>query len=306
MALTPDQERTREQARALLRDKMMNQSTADQAADTVGMQWSIANGPQQIDRFGGELGNTWDEEVGRYRSLGEAGQSRGAVTLDQRDADQARGLQMGALGLMKDQATGAAPSAAAILGQRANQQASQQAAQRVAATRGIGSRIAASGAAGQLAGNQMMVANAQNAGARAAEISRGQQGYVSAAQGAMGQDAAAATTNAQLEAQQRAMNEKRQQEMERRASNARMLQLDSGMSAQQQYADEKANYSEIARRARQSQMAAGETLVSAVTAGGYGAISSGVAAKGSNQVVAPRAKYGGTSSLNSKAPSRIG
>jgi hypothetical protein len=57
----------------------------------------------------------------------------------------------------------------------------------------------------------MASANAQNAGERLGEISKGQGNYASGALGAEGQDIGSATTNAQLVAQQRALEQQRQQ-----------------------------------------------------------------------------------------------
>lgn len=249
----------------------------DDAADKLALQYSVQNGPQRVDTFGGPGGATWDEEVGHYRDTGAASHDRAAIQLDQTAADQARGLQMGSLGYLANQANGTAPSAAAIMSQRANQQAFQGAATQSAGAKSIGARIAGTHATGSLAGQQALAANAKNAALRAGEISQGTRGYLDAMQGARGQDIAAATTNANLDAQQRAMNEKRQQEYERRAQAARAVQLESGMTAADQHAKEYAAHRETVRNAAKSNLAAGEALFGTVTSMGTGMASAGIA-----------------------------
>lgn len=285
MALTPQQEDEKRRVLAGLAgsglEGLMGTSGATAAVNQAYLKKGIDNGPQQIDTFGGPGGQTWGAEVGRYRSLGEAALGRAAPTLDETQANEARGLQMGSLGLLRDQASGAAPSSAAILGQRANQAAAQQAAQRTMAVKGgPGARIAASNVAGSLAGMQMLQANAQNANARAAEIAKGQQGFLGASAAARGQDIDAAVKNANLEMEQRFLNEKRRQEMERLAAGVRGVELDAGMRAQNQFTNDKADLAEIERRARASRNEAYMTLGSTVAGMGMGAIGAGVAGAG--------------------------
>lgn len=165
--------------------------------------------------------SAYDADVERARQRGAAGQARTAVQLDQTQANESRGLEMGALGMLRAQADGSAPSSSAILSQRVNQNAVGNAAQQVTATRGAGARVAAFGAAGQQAGRSMLAGNAANADVRAGEISHGQGAYTGATGAVNAQDIGAATTNAGYEAQQRQMNEQRQQEYERRAWNTR-------------------------------------------------------------------------------------
>jgi hypothetical protein len=171
----------------------------------------------------GVTGDTsaYDTDVDRARRKGAEGQTRTAVQLDQTQANESRGLEMGALGMLRAQADGSAPSSSAILSQRANQNAVGGAAQQVTAAHGPGGRVAAFGAAGQTAGRSMLAGNAANADVRAGEISKGQGSYTNATGVVNAQDIGAATQNAQYEAAQRAMNEQRQQEFERRGWNTR-------------------------------------------------------------------------------------
>ncbi len=193
--------------------------------DGHGGRYSVVAGTVSPDWGGGQYGTAgteaWDQDVDRARRMGEEGQHRTAVQLDQTQANESRGMEMGALGMLRRQGDGSAPSAAAILSNRANEGAVQAAGQQQTAARGIGARIAATGAAGQQAGQTALAGNAANANLRAGEISHGQGSYAGATGAVQGQDIGAATTNAQLEAQQRAMNEARQQEFERRAWNTR-------------------------------------------------------------------------------------
>ncbi len=168
--------------------------------------------------------NAFDQDVNRYRQMGQAGQGRGPVTIDQTQGNESRGLEMGALGMLRRQGSGEAPSASAIMADRANQNAFQGAGQQMTAARGTGNRIAAAQSGAQQAGQTALAGNAANAGARAAEISHGQGAYSGGAGAVRGQDIGVATADAQLAAQQRALNEARQQAMEKRGFDVRNTQ----------------------------------------------------------------------------------
>jgi hypothetical protein len=183
-----------------------------------GEGYAIKNGWKQAGT------SAYDADVDRARRMGAEGQQRGAVQLNQEKADYSRDLQMGALDLLQMQANGSAPSSAQILSQRANEGAVAQAGHAMTGAKGLGSRIAAFNGAAPAAAGQAMQANAQNAQMRAGEISRGQGSFATGANQVQGQDIAAATTNAQLEAQQRALNESRQQAFEGQAWGVRHTQ----------------------------------------------------------------------------------
>ena len=177
-----------------------------------------------------------DQDVERYRKMGAAAQP--AAQLDQTQANESRGLQMGALGLLRQQSDGSAPSSAAILSQRANQNAIAQAGQIVAGAKSAGGGIAALRGAGNAAGNSMLAGNAANADARAGEISRGQSAYASSAGALNAGDIGAATTDAQLEAQQHALDQQRRQGFERMAWNTRNAQLLGQEQGHRQFIDQ--------------------------------------------------------------------
>ncbi len=181
-------------------------------------------GEQVVDGWRQPGTNAFDQDVDRYRRMGEEGQLRGPIRVDQTQGYESRNLQMGALGMLRRQGSGEAPSSAEIMSQRANQNAVQAAGHQQAAARGIGARIAATNAAGTQAGQAMVAANAANADQRAGEISRGQAGFSGGATGIRGQDIGVATADAELDAQSRARNEARQQGMERRGWDVRNQQ----------------------------------------------------------------------------------
>lgn len=186
--------------------------------------------------YGGEYygKNAYDKDVDRYQALGNAAQNVAPVQINQGPANESRGLQIGALGLLRAQADGSAPSSAQILSQRANEAAAMQGASQGAGARTAGSAIAAARAGGSAAGTAALTANAANANQRAAETSRGQQQYAGATQHAEGQDIQGALSQAQLDAQQRALNEQRQQYMERQAYDTRGVQHQAAIDTERQ------------------------------------------------------------------------
>lgn len=171
----------------------------------------------------GKEGDTsaYDADVARNRAMGAESMNRAPVALDQSQANESRGLQMGALGMLRAQAEGSAPSSAQILSQRANQNAAFAASRAAASGRTAAGGLSAFNQASPMAANQALAANTANANARAGEIAHAQDVYASGAQHVQNQDIGAATTNAQLVAQQRALNEARQRGFERRGWNVR-------------------------------------------------------------------------------------
>ncbi len=217
------------------------QTTPDKGEDP---NWSPDGYGNEVwhDQMYGE--NAYDKSVDAYRERGAKTQE--AIRLDQGRADESRGLEMNALGMLKAQGNGTAASSAAILAPRANENAVQQAGQQVTAARGgIGAHLAAQRQSGQAAGQQMLAGNAQGANARAQEISTGQNAYTGGAGAVQGQDIGAATTNASLEAQQRALDEMHQQANERLAYDTRRTQAsamkEAARQAEEKYERDRAN-----------------------------------------------------------------
>ncbi len=229
--------------------------------------------------------NAYDKSVDKYRNRGNPLNPDGtrkveALSLNQGQADESRGLEMNALAMLRRQGDGTAPSAAQTLSQRANQGAIQNAGQQVTAARGIGNRIAASQNAGQQAGTAMLAGNAANASMRAGEISQGQNSYAGGAGAVNTQDIGASTTNAQLESQQRALEELHQQSNERMAYDTRRTQMSAQAESVRQ-----ANAAREAQRAYDAAKATdawnkGMAVVSTATSLGSNASSMGKAAEG--------------------------
>jgi hypothetical protein len=218
--------------------------------------------------------NGADKDVERYRNMGATSQA--GPQLDQTQANQARGLQMGSLGMLENAARGNAPSQAAIMGQSMGSQTMGA---------GLSAASAASGGPGsQLAGMRAAItgttqANQQNAGQlmamRNKESATDMGAFAHGASGVRGQDISAATTNAQLEGQQRALNEQRQQSFERMAFDTRNAELNAQMQQRaQRDAEEQAQ-----RAARDAEEAAFYNKVKAVGNIGFGSLTSIMGAK---------------------------
>ncbi len=180
---------------------------------------------------GAVVSDQFQHDIDRYRKLGHDATQQGPVAVDDRQSNQSRGVQMGALGLLRRQADGSAASSAQILSQRANQNAGSAAANQVTGARGVGSALGAFGSANAAATGQAMAANAHNANTRAGEISHGQNAFT-AGGGAIRQgDVQMATQNAQLDAQNRALAEKQQQTFERMAFDTRNTEMTAANEA---------------------------------------------------------------------------
>lgn len=210
-----------------------------------GQGYAVVNGYQQPGT------SAYDKDVARDQAAGEAAQQRHAVQLNQGNANQSRGMQMGALGMMAGAAAGNAPSRAAALGQAANDSAIRNTAG-VAGARGPGASIAAMNGAQNTMGQKMATTNAGITDMRAGEMAKNMTDYAGGAQRVEGQDVQAATTNAQLEAQQRALNEAKQQADEARAFGVRKTQ---SQTADDFYRQQQAQADAI-RRQQQAQAAA--------------------------------------------------
>lgn len=191
----------------------------------AGSQWDPAGGGEATEngyRVGGT--NAYDKDVDRYRNAGTTSQGRAAVTLDQTQGDQSRGMQMGALGLMQGAARGNAPSRAATLGASATDNTARGALSGLAGGRGPGAAVAQAGQAGSAAAGRMSQQNAAITDLRAGEMAKNQSDLVNSANQLRTQDDQAATQNAKFEAQQRALNESREQGFENLGLDTRKTQ----------------------------------------------------------------------------------
>lgn len=237
----------------------------------------VENGPTETPGIGRE---TWDEIAGRYQRRGADLQGRTGPVLDETQANQSREMQMGALGLLQAQAGGWAPSSAAILANRANENAVRAAGQQVTSAKSLGGALATLRHAGEGAGQAMLAGNAANADARAAEISRGQAGYLAGAGAVRAGDIGAATQNAQLAAQQRALNEAGQQSYEAMQRNARYAQQHAGQLAQDTQNQQVADIAAIDAQKQAAERDAVAGFVGTAASVGSGAITAGMRKKG--------------------------
>ena len=187
--------------------------------------WSPKGTGYDIEHGRKVLGSSaYDKSIQNYRDQGAAAQGRAATQLDQGAANQSRGMQMGALGLMQTAAQGAAPSRAQALGTSATDTTTRQAVGNMAAARGPGAAVASSNAAGSAAADKMGQVNAQATDMRGSEMAKNQQDLVGSAGTMRGQDIGAATKNAQLQAYQNQLNESKQEGYENLGYDTRAFQ----------------------------------------------------------------------------------
>lgn len=195
--------------------------------------WSSDGGGQEIVNGYRQQGTSaYDKDVAGYRQKGEDAQKRAAVTLDQRRADQARGFQMGGLGLMRTAAEGNAPSRAAELGTAATDGTARSALAGMAGARGPGAAVAGANAAGTAAAGTMAKNNAAVTDLRAAEMAKNQSEFAQGAGTVRGQDIGAATQNAQYQAHQNALNEAKQEGYENLGYDTRLFQGQTSVDAE--------------------------------------------------------------------------
>ncbi len=191
--------------------------------------WQPSGGGEARDDQGNLIGGTsaYDQTVDKFRDKGLASHGRAAVALDQGQADEARGLQMGGLGLMGAAARGHAPSRAEALGTAATDTTARGALAGLAGGRGAGAAIAGANAAGAAAAGRMAQQNASATELRGQEMARNQQEFAAGAGAMRGQDDDAAIKNAKFEAAQRLANERRQQSFEDLGYDTRKFQQDT-------------------------------------------------------------------------------
>ena len=176
--------------------------------------------------------NAYDQSVDQDRSDARKMRGSAPVSLDQGQANESRGLQMNALGMLRAQGAGTAPSAAAINSQRANEAAASNMAH--AGGHGIGARLGAMGVGAPGMASTALAANAANANTRAGEVSAGQQAYAQGAGTVNTQDIGAATTNAQFDAAQRALAQQHEEYYDQLAYNTRRAQAANQIAAKTQ------------------------------------------------------------------------
>ncbi len=249
---------------------------ADQMSGKMGDRFDLANGPQTVEGFDG---GSWDDTVNRYR--GGAMRKEAPIALDQRQADETRGMQMGALRNLSLAARGGAPSQAGIQGRAAIGDATRAGTMQATAARGPGNQISAMRTGMASTGDQQAALMNRSLAGSGKELTTDMGALGSIARGVRGQDVAAATSNAQLEAQRRAMEEQNRQNYERMAYDTRRVQAGTGRETAQQFQAAKqavADDNHANEQREQGNLATGVGTFGTVATGGMGAAAK-VAAK---------------------------
>lgn len=257
-------EEQKDGVRRQLESQLANQSIPEdlkqkirQNLETKLLESDVAYADKEVDTFGAEK---WDDAVQRYRDLGA--RTRAPVALDQRQADQARGLQIGALGTLESAAQGNAPSTAAIQGQLQREQIAGGAVAGMGAARGVGGQVAAARGLGGAMGNQLVGSLAGTTMARANEANQDRNAFAGATQGVRQQDIGAATTNAELMAKSRAQDEARQQGFEKMGWATRNAQMGANTEVRRQTDAKRVEIAQQKAAQANRESAAGKTAAS--------------------------------------------
>jgi hypothetical protein len=189
-----------------------NTQTAGNAADAsntfVSGNWGGTG--NMVDGQGNDIAGTSGaaQDVNRYRHMGDHPQYANGPQIDQTASGESRAIGMDGLGLLKQTATGAVPSAAEQLG-------TKQAADAMAAQAALGGSIRGGGMARAAASrgainNMATIDQTQrqaNLATRAGEMAGARAAYLGAATGQRGEDLGLASSQAGLDAGQRASND---------------------------------------------------------------------------------------------------
>lgn len=205
--------------------------------------------------------------------------------LDQTDANQSRGFQMGSLASLQGAADGSAPSQAAILGQ---QMADRNAAGAVSAAGtvrgGPGAQSSAYRYAAQNAATQGAQAQQSIMADRAGEMATARGQLATAAGTTRGQDLGAASTNAQLGEQtqlanagygiqQTGLNDQRASQYEGLQSQVNEDQLNAGLQQQQIQAGVRQSGDALNTQTNQANTQTNKGIFGAVLGAGQGVLS---------------------------------
>lgn len=179
-------------------------------------------------RWGGRAEGA-NDDVSRYRAMG--GRPTSAVRVDQTQANQARGMQMGSLAGLQNAAAGGAPSRSAALGQTSTENAIRAGQTNAARGRGITGSLASTRGSLAGVGQQAQAANMQLGEMRGQEIARDREALLGGVSGARRQDIGVATEDARLEAQRRALATQREKQYEQMAWDTRNADLFGSIDA---------------------------------------------------------------------------
>lgn len=164
-------------------------------------------------------------DVYRYQRMGQVPVHQTGAGIATHDSNEARGIQMGALGLLGQTMNGSVPSAAERLGTQQGIDAGRAQSSMGQSVRG--GAMARAAAMRQGVQNSASIEAQQrqaNAATRAGEMAGARGAYFGAASGMRDTDTAQATEQAKLDAQQRQINDQREGFYEDRAHGVKVLQ----------------------------------------------------------------------------------
>lgn len=214
------------------------------------------------------------QDIERYNDMANRPVHQAAPTLDATQANEARGLHMGSLGLLRDRAMGAQTPAQALLRQQTQGAVFGLQSGAASIKGGAGARAAAARGA-TATGARIAAQGEQDVQAlRAREMADGAGQYYGAASAMRGADTTQAAENAKLEAGHRAAADQRTQHYQDKAWDVSNAENDAqlGVSAQDSAA------AASARAARAQQAATDRQTASTVASTVTGAASGGIQA----------------------------
>lgn len=227
------------------------------------------------------VGSGREDEVNRYRGMGDAASNRDAYQIDYTSAEQdyarqlqARNEQMGASEQMRQAALGNAPSRSEILSRGALANNFEQQLQGQGQARGIAGQAFAQRQAAQQAQTQNLTAMGQFGAGRAGELDTAMGGYARGANAIRGGDYGAQAQHQQqaaaqmaAELRQRQLNQQAQMAYEKMAFGVNKSEMDADIARRQQYAQRDAMKSQAEQVRKDS-----EQQVIGATAGGASAM----------------------------------
>lgn len=254
---------------------------------------------EDVDGNGNPIAGTSgaDRDIDRFRNMQDPLHQGGPV-IDQTRGNEARGIGMGALDLLRGTAEGSRPSAAEQLG--TEQGAAAQNAQFGIAASVRGGAAARAGAARGAVANAGTIGQqtlASNEAARANEMAGARGAYFGAASGMRGNDLGVATEQGNLDYGQRAANDARDAFYASKENALKTGELNRGMTAagaNLDLSERRANQSEAAHQADTDRADAYMNTAQKITKG------AAMGAAGGYQAP-PKPKTGGGQSESDKA-----
>lgn len=172
-----------------------------------------------------------EQDVNRYRGMGEAASQRQAYQVDTSNSSQSRNAQATASALQYQAAMGNAPSQAELLGRNMIDQSLEAQMAAAASARGgaLAQAAATRGAASRAAAQRQQGMN-NLAALRAQEMATARQAFMQGATGIRGQDLSAAEMQMRSELAQRGLNQQAQMGYEGMGFNVNAAALQAGLN----------------------------------------------------------------------------